>query len=197
MRRLVVLASGEGSNLQAILDAIAAGTLDVRVVAVFVDRAQAGARVRAEASGVPAYHVPFAPFRGQPDARAAYDADLARRVADCAPDAVVLAGWLRILSAAFLDRFAGRVLNLHPALPGRYPGLDALGRAWAAWQAGRVDHTGLMVHLAVPEVDAGPVLATEVVPFVDGEGFDDFAQRFHAVEHRVLVDVLRRWPPRP
>jgi phosphoribosylglycinamide formyltransferase-1 len=104
---------------------------------------------------------------------------------------VVLAGWLRILTSAFLDRFAGRVLNLHPAQPGQFPGLRAIERAFEAWQAGRIDAGGVMVHL-VPdeEVDAGPVVTWRPVPFEAGDTLADFEARVHAVEHELLVDAV-------
>lgn len=195
--RLVVLASGEGTNLQAILDAIEDGRLHAEVLAVISDREGAGALGRAEAAGVSTAHVPFAPYRASGRDRAAYDADLGELVAAFRPDVVVLAGWMRILTPSFLNRFPERVVNLHPALPGAFPGRDAIGQAWAAWEAGTLDHTGLMVHLAVPEVDAGPVLATRTIRFEAGESREDFEERLHAAEHEVLVDVLRAWSQEP
>ncbi|RMH86141.1 MAG: hypothetical protein D6683_00925, partial [Actinomyces sp.] len=116
--RLVVLASGRGSNLQAILDAVAAGRLDARVVLVVSNVADAGALERARRAGVATALVeapPPAPGEDRRAARRAYDRRLAEVVARAAPDWVVLAGWMRILSSAFLDRFPDRVVNLHPA----------------------------------------------------------------------------------
>ena len=168
--RLVVLASGSGTNLQAILDACSSGRLDARVVSVFVDRDNAGARARARAAGVPEWFRPVGPYRERhpddPDAaRRAYDRDLATAIADLEPDWVVLAGWMRILTSQFLDRFPDRVLNLHPALPGEFPGAHAIDDAWAAHVADGLDRTGVMVHLVPDEqIDAGPVLASRVVP---------------------------------
>jgi len=195
--RLVVLASGEGTNLQAILDAIEAGRLHAEVLAVVCNRGQAGALRRAEEAGISTAHVPFAPYREAGRDRVAYDADLAELVTAFQPEVVVLAGWMRILTSAFLDRFPERVVNLHPALPGELPGVDAIGRAWRQWEAGDRDHTGLMVHLAVPEVDAGPVLATRRIDFRHGESQQAFEDRFHALEHEALVDVLRAWSAEP
>lgn len=184
--RLVVLVSGGGTNLQALLDACAADRLDARVVAVVANRADAGGLRRAEAAGVAAVCLPPA---GRD--RATYDAALADEVAAHRPDLVVLAGWLRILTATFLDRFPGRVLNLHPAQPGAFPGLHAIERAYEAWRAGEVDAGGVMVHL-VPdeEVDAGPVVAWRPVPFQPGDTLADFEARVHAVEHEVLVEAV-------
>ena len=124
--RLVVLASGNGSNLQAVLDACAAGELPAGVVAVVSDQADATALRRAADAGVPAVHV----GRHDGEARADYDARLADVVAGFGPDVVVLAGWMRILTMSFLGWFPGRVVNLHPALPGELPGTHAIERAF-------------------------------------------------------------------
>jgi formyltetrahydrofolate-dependent phosphoribosylglycinamide formyltransferase len=184
--RLVVLASGGGSNLGAVLTACRTGALAADVVSVVSDRARAGALDRARAAGVPHHHLPVS-GRDRPD----YDADLARLVAGYAPDWVVLAGWMRILTMSFLGRFPDRVVNLHPALPGELPGVRAIERAWEEAQAGHRTRTGVMVHL-VPdeEVDAGPVLGTVEVPVLATDSLDDLAARMHAAEHRLLVDVL-------
>ena len=115
--RLVVLASGNGSNLQAVLDACATGTLPARVVAVVSDHDHAFALKRAADAGVPSVHV----GRHQGEPRADYDARLADVVAGFGPDLVVLAGWMRILTSSFLGWFPDRVVNLHPALPGELP----------------------------------------------------------------------------
>ena len=159
--RLVVLASGTGSNLQAILDACADGRLPGRVVAVVSDRPEALALARATRGR--RARPPLAPTAGE--SRADYDARLADAVAAHDPDVVVLAGWMRILTMSFLGRFPGRVVNLHPALPGELPGTHAIERAWHEALAGERTRTGVMVHLVPDEgVDAGPVLATATVP---------------------------------
>lgn len=187
--RLVVLVSGGGSNLQALLDATSSGTLDARVVAVFANRRAAYGLERAAAAGVPAHYVPLKPFRDAGRSREAYDAALAGQVAACRPDLVVLAGWMHILSAAFLELFAGRVINLHPALPGAFPGTDAIRRSYEAYRAGQVDHGGIMIHYAVPEVDAGPVVAQRVVPIHPDDHLDDFERRLHSAEHELIVEA--------
>lgn len=186
--RLVVLISGNGSNLQAIINAAVSGALPANVVAVFSNRSAAYGLVRAQQAGIPAIAFP-APKdleRGQ------YDAELAEKVAACQPDWVVLAGWMRILSQRFLERFPGRVINLHPALPGTFPGTHAIERAFEAYQKGEIDHTGVMVHLVPDEgVDCGPVLAQEVVPILPDDTLDSLEARIHDVEHRILVRTLR------
>lgn len=186
--RLVVLASGGGTNLQAVLHACADGTLDARVVAVVSDQPGAFALERASRAGISSIPLP----RLEGETRANYDARLRDVVAAHAPDWVVLAGWMRILTMGFLGGFTDRVVNLHPALPGELPGIHAIERAHAEAIAGRRDHTGVMVHLVPDEgVDDGPVLATETVPIAPGEDFASLEARIHAVEHRLLVDTLR------
>lgn len=185
--RLVVLASGGGSNLQAILDACDDRRIAADVVAVVSDRAKARALDRARGAGVAAEHLDPAPAAD----RRAYDSSLAQLVASHSPDFVVLAGWMRLLSGSFLDAFPDRVLNLHPALPGELPGLHAIERAFAEHEAGRRTGSGVMVHLVPDElVDAGPVLGSAAVPIRADDTLESFAQRMHAAEHRLLVDVV-------
>lgn len=187
--RIVVLASGSGSNLQAVLDACAKGTIDASVELVVVNRAGAGAIERARRAGVDV--VEFLLGDRSPLGRRNYDAELAERVGAARPDWVVLAGWMHILSMSFLGAFANRVVNLHPALPGEFAGADAIRRAWEAGRAGTLTRTGVMVHLVPDEgVDDGPVLATAEVPLDPGESLDAPSARVHAVEHRLLVDTL-------
>lgn len=186
--RLVVLASGNGSNLQAILDACAADGLPADVVAVVSNTSTAYALQRAADAGVPSVHV----GRHDGESRNDYDARLADIVAGFGPDLVVLAGWMRILTNDFLGWFPDRVINLHPARPGELPGTHAIERAWHQAMAGERTSTGVMVHLVPDEgVDDGPVLATEDVPIRPDDTLDALEARVHAVEHRLLVDTIR------
>lgn len=186
--RLVVLVSGNGTNLQAVLDACADGRLPAQVAAVVSNRADAPALARAAAAGAVTVHV--GPQRDEP--RRDYDARLADIVAGFAPDLVVLAGWMRILTTDFLGWFPDRVVNLHPARPGELPGTRAIERAWQEALAGERTRTGVMVHL-VPDdgVDDGPVLACEDVPIRPDDTLATLEARVHAVEHRLLVDTIR------
>ena len=149
-------------------------------------------RARAEQAGVPTVYFPLKPYLDADRDRRAYDADLAERVEAFKPDLIVLAGWMLVLSPAFLDRFPNRVINLHPALPDTFPGTEAIGRAFEAYQQGEIDHSGCMVHYAVPEVDAGPVIAQEVVPIYPDDTLEAFEARMHAAEHRIIVEAVRR-----
>jgi phosphoribosylglycinamide formyltransferase-1 len=186
--RLVVLVSGNGSNLQAVIDACAAGEIAGQVVAVVSDCHDVFGLERAESAGVPAVHVGRQPG----EERADYDARLADVVAGFGPDVVVLAGWMRILTMSFLGWFPSRVVNLHPALPGELPGTHAIERAWQEALAGERTHTGVMVHLVPDEgVDDGPVLATARVEIRPDDTFEMLTDRIHDTEHRLLVATLR------
>ncbi len=194
--RLVVLATGSGSNLQAILDACADGTLAAEVVLVVVNRRTAYAADRAAAAGVPSVYRPMGPFReAVPDdprrARERYDAALAAEIADVRPDLIVQAGWMHLFTSAFLDRFPGMVVNLHPALPGSFPGAHAIDDAWAAHETDGLDHTGIMVHLVPDEgVDDGPVLASQRVPITADDTRETLEARLHEVEHELFVATI-------
>ena len=144
-RRLVVLVSGSGSNLQALLDDA------LPVVAVVSNRADAFALQRAARVGVATEYLSLAAARRAGRTRRDYDAELAEVVASHRPDYVVLAGWMHLLSSAFLDRFPDRVVNLHPALPGTFPGAHAIEKAFAAATRGEIAATGIMVHLVPDE----------------------------------------------
>jgi phosphoribosylglycinamide formyltransferase-1 len=185
---LVILISGFGSNLQAILDACMRGDVSARVAAVISNKREAYGLERARRVNVPAIALPK-PLEQE---RRLYDAELARLVGSYRPDWVILAGWMRILSNSFLECFPNRVINLHPALPGTFPGTDAIHRAFEAFQHGEVTHTGVMVHLVPDEgVDSGPVLAQEVVAIYPQDSLEMLETRIHSVEHRLLVDTLR------
>ncbi len=192
MKRLVVLISGNGSNLQALIEAIQTGELEAQLEVVVSNRREAYGLVRAEKANVPTLYFPLKPYLEGGQSREAYDADLAERVAGYAPDLIVLAGWMHVLSPAFLDRFPQRVLNLHPALPGQFPGTHAIERAYAAFQKGEIEHTGIMVHWVVPEIDAGPVIATANVSIYPTDSLADLEGRIHASEHRLLVEAVRK-----
>lgn len=186
--RLVVLASGGGTNLQAVIDAAAAGVIDAEVVAVVTNVKDAHALERARRARISA--ISLAPIDGE--SRLDYDLRLAETVAEFAPDWVVLAGWMRLLPKAFLDRFPQRVVNLHPALPGDLPGLHAIERAYDQFVAGERTSTGVMVHLVPDEgVDNGPIVRTARVSIEPDDTLDTLAARVHAAEHRTLVEALR------
>jgi formyltetrahydrofolate-dependent phosphoribosylglycinamide formyltransferase len=188
--RLVVMISGSGSNLQAVLDATGSGRLAAEVVLVVSNRRDAYGLVRAEEAGVATRYWPLKPYSDSGRSRASYDADLAGQIRPVRPDLIVLAGWMHVLSPAFLNHFPGRVINLHPALPGFFAGTHAIQRAYEAYQRGEIAHSGCMVHYTVPEVDAGPVIAQAVVPIRPEDSLEAFEARMHAAEHRLIVEAI-------
>ncbi len=180
--RLVVLVSGSGTLLQALLDASAAGSLAGEVVAVGADRPDAYGLVRAESAGIPTFVHPLA--RGAD--RAAWDAGLAELVAAHRPDLVVSAGFMKLVGEAFLARFAGRMINTHPALLPSFPGMhgprDALAHG--------VKVTGATVFAVDAGVDTGTILAQEPVRVLPGDSVESLHERIKIVERRLLVDTI-------
>src|SRR5690349_4212071 len=176
--RVAVLISGEGSNLQALIDAAEAGQLGASIVAVVSNRGGARGLERARAAGIEALHL--GATRGQ--ARADYDAALATLLAPREPDLVVLAGFMRILSPTFVALYAGRMLNLHPSLLPKYPGLDTHRRVL---EAGDAWH-GATVHFVTDELDGGPPVVQYRLPVLAGDTESSLAQRVHKGEHIIL-----------
>lgn len=181
--RLAILASGRGSNLQALIDAIAGGELAARIVGVFSDKPGSGALARARGAGLPA--VACAP-QDYPS-RAAHDEALFSAVAAVQPDLIVCAGYMRLISEAAVRRFAGRMLNIHPSLLPRYPGLHTHRRAI---EAGDAEH-GASVHVVIPALDAGPVLAQARIAIEAADNPESLARRLLPLEHALLVQSLR------
>jgi phosphoribosylglycinamide formyltransferase 1 len=182
--RLVVLVSGAGTNLQALLDACADPAYGARIVAVGADRDRIEGLARAERSGVPTFVVPL---KDHPT-RDAWDAALAEAVAAHEPDLVVLAGFMKILGKRFLDRHAGRVVNTHPALlpafPGAHPVRDALEYG--------VQVSGCTVHFVDSGVDTGPIVAQQAVPVLPGDDEETLHERIKAAERPLLTRTVGR-----
>ncbi|MBN1956508.1 MAG: phosphoribosylglycinamide formyltransferase [Anaerolineae bacterium] len=193
-KKIAVLVSGFGSNLQAILDAASKGQLTGTEVALVVsNRREAYGIQRAIDHGVPVVYFPLAPYTRAGRPRQEYDAALAAILRALAIEWVVMAGWMHVFGPAFLDHFPQRVVNLHPALPGAFPGTQAIARAYEAFQRGEIDGTGVMVHLVPDEgVDVGPVVRQEKVPIHPDDSLDDLKTRIHKVEHRLLVEALQQ-----
>jgi phosphoribosylglycinamide formyltransferase-1 len=181
--RITVLVSGRGSNLAAVLAAMRAGSLGGSVGAVISNRADAGALAIAAADGVATRVVEHRSFA----ARAAFDAALADAVDATQPDLIVLAGFMRVLGAPFVQRYSGRLINIHPSLLPLYPGLHTHRRALA--DGVRVH--GCTVHFVTPDVDVGPIIAQGAVPVRDGDDEATLAARVLAVEHRLLPAAIR------
>lgn len=189
---IVVLISGSGSNLQAIIDAVADGRIQANISLVISNRKAAYGLVRAAEHGIPTYYHPLKPYKDAGKSRAEYEADLAAKITAFEPDLIVLAGWMHICGADFLRHFPKRVINLHPALPGQFVGTHAIERAFAAFAQGEITHSGCMIHYAIPEVDAGAVIVQADVPIYATDSLEDFAQRMHEAEHQIVVTAVQK-----
>jgi phosphoribosylglycinamide formyltransferase-1 len=175
--RVAVLISGEGSNLQALLDAASARTLGAEIAVVVSNRAAARGLVRARDAGVPARHL-----GGKDITREAYDEALAALLAEYSPNLLVLAGFMRIFSPGFVARFEGRILNIHPSLLPSYPGLDTHRRVL---EAGERWH-GATVHFVTVDLDAGPAVLQYRLPVRADDTVESLTARVHVGEHFIL-----------
>jgi phosphoribosylglycinamide formyltransferase-1 len=175
--RLAILISGSGSNLQAFIDGVAAGTLAAEIACVVSNRADAYGLERARAAGIATEVIDHKAFAS----REAFDAELRSRVEAHRPDLVILAGFMRILTPVFLRPFIGRLINIHPSLLPKYPGLDTHRRAIDAGDA----EAGATVHFVTEELDGGPPIVQAAVPVVSGDTPETLAQRILQVEHRI------------
>ncbi|KAG6815573.1 hypothetical protein H0H93_009440 [Arthromyces matolae] len=210
-RKIVVLISGSGTNLQALIDAQNTPSLpNSRISLVFSNRKAAYGLTRAaEATpAIPTAYLALQPYlKSKPGkTREDYDAEVARIVLKDEPDLVVLAGFMHIFSEGFLDFADGRkplfdgeqprkpipVINLHPALPGAFDGAHAIERAYEAFQKGEVERTGIMVHRVVKDVDRGEPLIVREVPIMKDEPIEAFEERVHKAEHEIIVEAAAK-----
>jgi len=193
--RILVLISGSGTNLQALLDAALPG----EITHVLSNRKSAFGLTRARDAGIPTTYHNLLTYKSRfpsdsQSARQAYDADLARLILEQDPDLVVCAGWMHILSPTALDplKDAGvDIINLHPALPGQFDGKDAIERAWKAFQADEVKETGVMIHHVIHAVDRGKPIVVRRVGLREGESLEELEARIHKVEHEAIVEGTR------
>jgi phosphoribosylglycinamide formyltransferase-1 len=184
MKRIVILLSGRGSNMQAVVERCAAEGWPAQVVGVVSNRADAGGLVWAAERGLATAAVDHKAF---PD-REAFDAELARRIDDFQPDLLVLAGFMRILGSAFVRHYEGRMLNIHPSLLPAFAGLHTHRRAIAAG----CKLAGATVHFVTPELDHGPIVAQAMVPVLPGDDEHQLSQRVLHKEH-TLYPLAVRW----
>ena len=187
--RLVVLASGNGTNLQAIIDACESKQIDAQVVGVVSDKHEAFALNRAQCHNVETAVVAAKLHK----TRQQYDARLAQIVGAWQPHIIVLAGFMRVLSNIFLSQFPNQVINIHPALPEELPGTRAIERAFVEFTQGTRHVTGVMVHYVPDEgVDNGPVIAQQTVPIHAADTLVTLEARMHATEHALVIDALQQ-----
>ncbi|NDC74892.1 phosphoribosylglycinamide formyltransferase [bacterium] len=185
--RVVILGSGRGSNAEALCIAQREGRLGrAEIVAIFSDRPEAGILGLGPRFGIEARHLDAAPFKTKLEGEG--EARYIAAVQACAPDLVVLAGFMRVVKPGFLKAFAGRVINLHPSLLPSFPGLDGIGQAFRQG----VKITGCTVHEVTPEIDAGRILDQAAVRIEDHDTPDTLASKVHAAEHRLLAEVVTR-----
>ncbi|SFV23180.1 phosphoribosylglycinamide formyltransferase-1 [Micrococcus terreus] len=178
----MALVSGSGTNLQAVIDAVAAGQLNVEIAAVGADRPDAGGLDRAARAGIETFVVDFAEFSD----RSAWNQALTERCSSYAPDYVLSSGFMRIVGEAFLAEFGGRYLNTHPALLPAFPGAHGVRDALRYG----VKIAGCTVHIADAGVDTGPILAQAAVPVVDGDTEETLHERIKVQERHLLLTVL-------
>lgn len=185
MKKFAILVSGNGTNLQAVLDAIAEKKLNAEVSVVVSNVANAFALERAKSANTTAVFFPKNAF----EKRADYDKRLASLVVAFQVDYVLLLGWMRILSESFLKNFT--VVNLHPALPKTFVGTNCIEKQFYAFQKGEISECGIMTHFVPDEdVDAGPVIFAEKVPCFKSESLADFEKRIHKSEHQLVIKTV-------
>jgi phosphoribosylglycinamide formyltransferase-1 len=181
-RRLGVLISGRGSNLQSFINAIAAGSLDATIQVVVSNRGDAAGLARATSAGIEALHLPPRDYASREE----YDAAIARALLERRVDLVCLAGFMRLVGRPLLDAFPDRILNIHPSLLPAFPGLDAQRQA--------LEHgvrvSGATVHLVTSELDGGPIVLQAAVPVADDDSVETLAARILVEEHRIYPEAI-------
>jgi phosphoribosylglycinamide formyltransferase-1 len=185
--RVAVLASGRGSNLQAVIDAIEAGTVQAKIVAVISNKKEAPALERARQHGLSALFVDPKPYAGRPDSREAYDHELLDVLRRHDVELVLLAGYMKIVTMVLVEAFANRMMNIHPSLLPSFPGLDVQKKAidWGCKLA------GCTVHFVTEGVDEGPIILQAAVPILDEDTPDTLAARILEQEHKVYPRAVQ------
>ncbi|KAL7947088.1 formyl transferase [Trichoderma barbatum] len=205
--RILIMASGNGSNFQALIDGVASGLIpNSRITRLIVNRAKAYATTRAEKASIPWEYFNLISngflAKGEKDeaktaeARKNYDAALAKKVLQLEerPELIVLAGWMWVFSSDFLrplEELGIKIINLHPALPGQFDGAHAIERAYEDLKAGKITHTGIMVHYVIQEVDRGDPILIQKIGW-EGEELDALEQKIHAHEHDLIVKATAK-----
>ncbi|KAL1837766.1 hypothetical protein VTJ49DRAFT_3430 [Mycothermus thermophilus] len=208
--RILVMASGNGSNFQALIDAVTDGRIpDSKIIRLVVNRGKAYATTRADRAGIPWEYFNLISHgfqaKGEADpakiqeSRNRYDAALAEKVLswEDRPDLIVLAGWMYVFGTHFLDPIAAagiRIINLHPALPGKYDGAGAIERAFNDFKAGKLENnrTGIMVHYVIAQVDRGEPILVREIECREGEDLHQLEERIHSYEHELIVEATAK-----
>ena len=183
MYKIVVLISGGGSNLQAIIDAIQAGNIKAEIVSVISNRADAFGLERAEKASIDNHILDHTVF----DSRESFDESLSQIIDSYEPDLIVLAGFMRILSDNFVEHFRGKMINIHPSLLPKYKGLNTHQRAL---ESGDSEH-GASVHFVIPELDAGTIIIQGIVPIQANDTANELQKRVHKIEHQIYPQAVK------
>ncbi len=181
--RVVVLISGSGTNLQALIDQQAAGDLPIEIVAVISNRPAAGGLEKAKSAGIPTHVIDHTQF----DDRHSFDVQIINAILPYKPELVVLAGYMRIMTPDMVNRFAGMMLNVHPSLLPKYPGLHTHRRALE----NKDSHHGSTVHFVTEVLDGGPVIAQSRLAIVENDDEQSLANRVKQLEHKLYPTVIR------
>ncbi|EMQ4857827.1 phosphoribosylglycinamide formyltransferase [Morganella morganii subsp. sibonii] len=181
-KRLVVLISGSGSNLQALIDACNSHSLNAEIVAVFSNKADAYGLIRAQNAGIPAQSLRQADFPSRDD----FDTALQDQIDEYRPDVIILAGYMRILTPAFVRHYHGKMLNIHPSLLPKYPGLHTHRKVL---ENGDAEH-GTSVHFVTEELDGGPVILQARIAVQPGDTEETLTSRIQQEEHRIYPQVV-------
>ena len=182
MKRIVMFASGRGSNFQAVASAIARGMINGRCVGLIVDRRETLAAVRAEEFGIPVFTIDYSGF----STKSEYEEEVISTLRSLAPDLVVLAGYMKILGSSIIREYTGRIINIHPSLLPSFPGLDAQGQALAYG----VKISGCTVHFVDEGTDSGPVILQRAVHVLDDDDPGSLAERILLEEHIALPEAV-------
>jgi phosphoribosylglycinamide formyltransferase 1 len=185
--RVAVLASGRGSNLQAVIDAIEAGTVDSKIVAVISNKKDAPALDRARRQGLSGLFIDPKPYAGRPDSREAYDRELLNVLQQHDVELVLLAGYMKIVTRILVEAFANRMMNIHPSLLPSFPGLDVQKKA-IEWGC---KLSGCTVHFVTEGVDEGPIILQAAVPILDDDTPDTLAARILDQEHKIYPRAVQ------
>ena len=191
-KRIVVLISGNGSNLQALIDACANNQIPGKIIHVISSKPDVLGLQRAQAANIPTYVQSLKTYKSQNKTRQDFDKDLADYIETLKPDLIVLAGWMVILGKEFVELFKGKLINLHPSLPGDIIGANAIERAYQEAKDGQRTSTGIMVHYVIPQVDEGAPIATRSIPILEDDTIDSLNERIHKAEHELLPIATRQ-----
>ena len=183
-RRVAILISGRGSNMAALIDAARLADFPAEIVAVISNRADAAGLEKAAASGIPTLVIESKPFGKD---RAGFEVLLQRALEEAKVELICLGGFMRLFTAEFVQRWYGKILNIHPSLLPSFPGLDPHGQALRAG----VKISGATVHFVIPETDAGPIIMQGAVTVADDDTAETLSQRILGIEHRIYPEALR------